>query len=304
MTLELRDIEYFAVVAKHKSIGRAAEALDMSQSALSKSLRRLEQALRAKIVQRTTKGVELTAVGSALLAKINHLRLSMDDIYREADALSKGTAGHLRIGTAPSFEPHLAAACAALANECPNVMLTVVATEHLQFIENLRNGTLDLAVTTSTMEPADDLVEMHLFDEQYVVYASANHRLAKRKQLTLADLVHERWAMRHVTNPSWRRLCQAFGKAGLPPPRIGIDSSNISLRQHMVASTNMVAYASKEIAHNAAKQHAIVQWNLKELAARRRVGVVYRKDGYLLPAGRRFIEILKATAKQIAKGDC
>src|SRR5689334_4923868 len=68
MIMELRDIDYFAVVAHHGHLGRAAEALGLGQPALSMSLRRLEQSAQAKLVKRTAKGVELTAVGAALLS--------------------------------------------------------------------------------------------------------------------------------------------------------------------------------------------------------------------------------------------
>ena len=65
--MELRDIEYFAVLAEHKHFGRAAAALGITQPALSKSLQRLETVLLAtRLVERTAKGVELTAEGIAL----------------------------------------------------------------------------------------------------------------------------------------------------------------------------------------------------------------------------------------------
>ena len=57
--MELRDIEYFAVIAEHGHLGRAADALGLSQPALSKSLRRLEQALQVKLVKRTPDTWEL-----------------------------------------------------------------------------------------------------------------------------------------------------------------------------------------------------------------------------------------------------
>ena len=58
--MELRDIEYFAVIAEHGHLGRASEALGLSQPALSKSLRRLEEAVEARLFNRTPKGMELT----------------------------------------------------------------------------------------------------------------------------------------------------------------------------------------------------------------------------------------------------
>ena len=110
------------VAGQHGSIGRAADALGLSQPALSKSLRRLEQSVHAKVVKRTPKGVELTAVGNALLAQVRRLRLTRDDISREAADLSQGRAGHLRIGTGPESALHLVpTACAALLKEAPKV---------------------------------------------------------------------------------------------------------------------------------------------------------------------------------------
>src|SRR4030088_1827111 len=96
--MELRDIEYFAVIAEHGHLGRAADALGLSQPAISKSLRRLEQALEVKLVKRTPKGVELTAEGSTLLLRVRALRLSLQDVTREIADVRDGSVGHLRIG--------------------------------------------------------------------------------------------------------------------------------------------------------------------------------------------------------------
>src|SRR5262245_43545308 len=127
MKLGLRDMEYFAAVAEHGHVGRAAEALGLSQPALSKSLRRLEHSLRAKLVKRTPKGVDLTSVGAALSERLRGLRLSLEDIAREADDLSQGRAGHLRVGAAESTVINLLpAACAALLRQAPEVTVEVL----------------------------------------------------------------------------------------------------------------------------------------------------------------------------------
>src|SRR5215471_10219627 len=96
--MQLRDIEYFAVVAEHAHLGRAADALGLSQPALSKSLRRLEEALQAKLVRRTPKGVELTPEGSVLFLRVRELRLSLQGVAREVAEVGEGRVGYLRIG--------------------------------------------------------------------------------------------------------------------------------------------------------------------------------------------------------------
>jgi DNA-binding transcriptional LysR family regulator len=105
--MELRDIEYFAVIAEHGHLGRAADALGLSQPALSKSLRRLEQALQVKLVKRTPKGVEWTAEGSVLLLRVRELRLSLQGVAREIADVSQGRVGHLRIGVSAAISEQL-----------------------------------------------------------------------------------------------------------------------------------------------------------------------------------------------------
>ena len=96
--MNFRDIEYFAVLAEHGHVGRAAEALGLSQPALSVSLRRLEQSMNAKLCKRTPKGIELTDVGQVLLSQVRRLRQTREDVMREIADLSQGRSGNLRIG--------------------------------------------------------------------------------------------------------------------------------------------------------------------------------------------------------------
>ena len=66
----------------------------------------------------------------------------------------------------------------------------------------LRRGELDLIVSGIPAAPYDDLIQEYLCNDEYVVYASANHRLAKRKRVTIADLAQERWALSAINDLS------------------------------------------------------------------------------------------------------
>src|SRR3954465_5169013 len=97
--MELRDLRYFSLIAEHQNIGRAAEALDLSATALGKSLRRLEKSVGAKLVQRASKGVALTTVGVALLTRMGPLQGMLNDVRHEATDLARGQAGHINVGS-------------------------------------------------------------------------------------------------------------------------------------------------------------------------------------------------------------
>ena len=302
MKHQLRDIEYFSVVAEHGNLGRAAEALGLSQPALSKSLRRLEKSMEAKLVKRTFKGVELTAVGAALFSHVRRLRFALDDVTREVADLTHGRTGHLRVGTAPSLSICLLpTACATLLKEAPRVTFKVTDLDRETALSALRHGELDFTLHALQPSRREDLAEEYLCEEEFVVCAFTGHRLAKKQQVTLADLAQERWAVNASSAVPVQRLRQSFLDAGLPPPEIAVESNALPLRLELLASSDLLGLAAKSLVREAAARSGLVEIPVKSWTYTHRAGVIYRKDAYLSPAARRFIEILKATAKEIAK---
>ncbi len=300
----LRDVEYFAAIAEHGQLQIAATALGLSQPALSISLRRLEQAMNAKLLKRTPKGVELTSTGAALLARVSNLRLSLDDVMREIADLGEGRAGHLRIGMIESNSNAqvVPRACTALLTEAPRLTLKLATDAHYTLMAALRSGALDVAVTMNrTQAPREaDMIEQRLYDVETAIFASANHRLAKRRQLTFTDLAQERWALSAPDIGGVRLLAEAFASVGLPPPKAVVEASSVMTRFHLVATSDLLTYATRPVSQYAADQLGIVDLRVKGLPAGRYICATYRKDAYLPPAAFRFIEILKATAKNIA----
>lgn len=299
MKMELRDIEYFAVVAEHGHVGRAAEALGLGQPALSKSLRRLEQAAGARLFARTSKGVELTSAGTALLSRVRRLRLALDDVAQEVADIGQGRAGHLRIGALAGFIDYpVTEACRMMMQEAPDVTLSAAVETVDVLLPGLLNGELDLAVIPMTASPHENIIQEHLFDDEFVVIASTNHRLARRKRVTIADLAPERWILSTTNAFAVKKLVRAFEDSGLPPPRVTIRTPSLPLRDILVSSTDLLGYSSTRVARAAAPHARFAEFRVRELEWIRRVGVVYRKDAYLSPVARRFIEILKSTARR------
>jgi DNA-binding transcriptional LysR family regulator len=301
MRLELRDIEYFAVVAEHLHVGRAAEALGLSQPALSRSLRRLEASVQSRVVRRTPKGVELTTVGTALLSRIRRLRLAMEDVIHEAVDLSHGTAGYLRIGVGPSFDD-LPAAYNLLLKEAPRLALKIVMSDNDSMAAAIRDGHLDLFVNYIPALPPGDFAQEHLYDDVTVVCAPAQHPLAKLKRVSMDDIARERWILAppHIPHVQW--LLRTLHENGRPLPQTVVEVHSMRLRLQTLATSNLLGFMSRRILQQAAGRMRLKELPLKELQLRRPVGVVYRKDGYLPPSARQFIDLLKGVTKTIATG--
>jgi DNA-binding transcriptional LysR family regulator len=293
--MELRDLEYFAVVAEQGSVRRAAEALGLSQPALSKCLRRLEAATETALVRRTPKGVALTAAGERLLGYGQRLRRSKEEIAKEIRDLRQGHGGHLHLGAGPAMaEDLLPAACAALFAQAPRVTLRVAIVTNDLLMPALRNGEFELAVSGIPAWPPEDLAQEPLYDDEFVVIAAADHPLARRGAVTLAQLAGERWALSQTSVLSERALRSAFAQRGLPPPRVAIEANVASLRFCLVSSSGFLGFTSRRSLARERKRHRLAEIAVRDMTWRRRVGVSYRRDGYLSPLARRFIAILKA----------
>ena len=299
--MELRDLEYFAVIAEHAHLGRAADALGLSQPALSKSLRRLEKSARAKLVARTPRGVALTAEGEALLSHARRLRLSLDDVAREIADVHRGSVGRIRIGLAPNLaEEYLAIAYSRLLPHADRLVLSIMPSGTSSMLAALRNGELDFVLGTLPGSACDDLEQVFIADDPWVPYASASHALAQRKQLTIQDLAGERWALTAPWSPAWQWLHRAFQDRGLPPPKIAIEANAGDLKILTIGRSNLLGFASDYFIARAPRSLKFRRLLVKDLTWHRQIGVCYRKGAYLPPAARRLIEELKATAKTVS----
>jgi DNA-binding transcriptional LysR family regulator len=168
-------------------------------------------------------------------------------------------------------------------------------------IPALRKGELDLIVNWLPESPWEGCdTEQLSADHDIVVYASASHPLARKRSVTIADLAQHRWVLSPVNILPWHWLCRAFQERGQPPPRVAFETRSIRLRLQIVAASSHLGFLAKRVIRQAAPHFRLKELPVKGVTWRRPIGVIYRKDAYLSPAARRFIEILKATAKEIA----
>lgn len=299
--MEFRDLDYFVVLARHRHVGRAAEALGLSQPALSLSLRRLESSFQTKLVTRTPKGVELTAVGSALLSRAGRLRMARDEIEREIADLTQGRAGTLRIGVGPGTAEDLVAdASSSLLRTAPEVSLHVTADTFNRLVPALRNGELDMVVASAEAMSHADFTTEPLYEDEFVAYVSHRHGLAKRKRLALADLANYRWAVPAKNAHVMQKLREPFEKLGLPLPQCAVESNSTAVRLRMVARGDLIGFSSRYFLRQVDPRFQLVELAVKEIRFLRRLGISYRKDAYLAPAARRLMAILESAAQQVA----
>jgi len=234
-----------------------------------------------------------------LLLRVRELRLSLQSVAREIADMSQGRAGHLRVGVAPFVsEELLSNAFAALFKDAPRTKLLVTASAGDLMFPALHNGELDVIV--AYFRPNEGLVGEQLYNDEYVICASTKHRLAGRKDIAMADLAQERWALSEPTLLSQRWLLDKFREAGFPPPNVAFQSRSMSLKQWTIACSDLLTFTSRSVFRQFSPDSAVTTLPIKELRWHLPVSVIYRGQTSLPPAARRFVEIIKVTAKALS----
>ncbi|PLU62156.1 LysR family transcriptional regulator, partial [Sinorhizobium medicae] len=124
--MELRDLQYFEVIATTGHIGRAAEKLGRTQPALSKSVRRIESEIGTKLLVKSGRGVALTTAGRVMLERARSLRMSVEQNLREMADIAKGAVGNVRVGSgATTAEYLLPLVCSRILREAPGIKFEI-----------------------------------------------------------------------------------------------------------------------------------------------------------------------------------
>jgi DNA-binding transcriptional LysR family regulator len=214
--MELRQLQHFIAVAEELNFTRAADRVHIVQSALSSSIRGLEDELRARLFVRSTRQVRLTPAGRAFLEKAREA-LRVIDVGRETVADIAGLRrGCLSIGTVHSLPafldlPSLISRYHAIA---PGIEVRLRQGDAAGLMERLRSGRLDLAFLP-LLEAPDDIVTGIIACEDLVVATPPNHPLAGRCGVELRELVPYSFVDFEIGWGTRPLIDRAFGQADL-----------------------------------------------------------------------------------------
>ena len=218
MDADLRLLRYFVAVADELHFTRAAARLHIAQQPLSAAIRRLEADLGVELFRRTTRRVELTDAGRALIEPARIALRAADDALAAARAAGRGVAGDLQLGLSSGARYGLEPLFAALAERHPALNLHTRHDSAAPLIDAVRHGRLDLAVTFGAQIP-DDLDHLRLKDEPVVLAVAATHPLADRPDVALAELRDETFALDVPgDNPDYdHAVIEACRRSGFEP---------------------------------------------------------------------------------------
>jgi len=186
--ISLKQMRAFVAVAHAGSFTRAAEQLFITQSALSSLIRNLEGELALRLVDRTTRRVELTDEGEELLRALERLLGDLDRIKSDLRDVNALRRGRVRIGTTPLLaSTFIASAVQAFSRQYPGITVKVVDDTATQLLHGLHEGDIDLLV--ATLEGTNvALNSTVLLSDAMVLVCRGDHRLAQQTQVCWADM--------------------------------------------------------------------------------------------------------------------
>jgi len=194
--LDLRLVRYFTVVADHRHFGRAATALRIAQPSLSRQIRRLEQQLGARLLDRTPQGSRLTEAGEVFLPRAKALLRSAT----QAAAHTRAAAQPSRITVGYTTNLIVTPAVRELRHQHPDADVRTVHLAWNEPREALLDHRVDAAVTRLPF-PTDRLHVTVLYDEPRALLVPLDHRLAGKESVTLDDIADE--PLPRVLDPAW-----------------------------------------------------------------------------------------------------
>jgi DNA-binding transcriptional LysR family regulator len=295
---DLDDLRVFTAVARSGSFTAAAEALNYTQSGVSRRIAQLERSAGAALFVRMARGVRLTGAGRMLLRHATQILDHADVVAGEFDAIRAGTGGRLSVGAFATANAALAPVTLhTLSRERPELKMTVREDWSPNLLTAVRTGVLDIAVVSDYLSGtiSDDGVRLvHLLDDPLFVALPLGHTLAGHDEVHLADLADEIWVDVRAQQDSGM-LAAAAARAGFQP-RQDITVASWTGKQSYVAA-GLGVMLVPWLLMSALRSDLAVRPVADELGPRR---VFAALPTVVTPAAARCLELLHETVVNLA----
>jgi DNA-binding transcriptional LysR family regulator len=300
--IKLQHLKVVMAVAQWGSMAKAAKHLAISQPVVSKVIADLEDVLGARLFDRSSQGVEPTLYGRALLKRsiaiFDDLKTSVDEIKFMADP----TSGELRIG---STEPLLAGPGAAvmerLWRQYPRIDFRVVEADSATLLSrDLPERRIDLAmVPLVSASVGEELEATILFHDHLRLVVGTKSRWARRRKVTLAELVDEPWCV--APSAVGSLMADAFLASGLKMPRIAVTTTTAHLLFQLLESGRFVGHFGDRLLHFYASRFALKKLPVELPIQPFAVAIVTLKNRTISPVAQLFIECAREVAHPLVK---
>ncbi len=288
MKLTLRQIEIFLNVVEIGHLSNVAKSMGLSQSAISMSIKELENIIRRPLFDRLNKKLILNELGRNFHEAVEPLFRKFEDIeYEFQNTEDKGT---VRVGASTTIVDYLIPpiACKYM-GEYPNVKVQLKEGNTLQIAQMVRCGELDMGFIEGELEDSDIIKEVIGDDELIVV--TANKNIAS-KSWYIDQLANEKWVLREEGSGT-RAVFLEYIKDKVSNLNIFMELGHTESIKSLLKSGNSITCISAIAVRVEIDEKTLYRINLKNFDCRRHFYAIYHKDKYHSDLFNKFLKFSK-----------
>jgi DNA-binding transcriptional LysR family regulator len=296
MRITLRQIEAFLAAAETLSFSRAAQQLHVTQSAFSQLIRELESVLEVRLFDRTTRKVDLSEPGRALLVKMRTGVTAIEEACRDAQAISRLERGNVSLGTLPSLASgSVTQALGDLRRLHPGITVSLQEAQNPDLLQMLLKSEVEFLVCAVAPAAPELLFEPLMMDE-VVVVVRADHPLAGKSG--------QRWRL--LARESLILMTQHSSTRGLIAQALRTNGVDAPPAYEVASVTTALSMVRAGLGATVMPQMALAEMNMDALAicrfvaprAARELAICRRRDRVLSPAARIVVELVRERLEQ------
>lgn len=282
-------------IAHGGSAVSAARQLGISQAAVHRAARELEETVGVALYRRRVHSVAANPAGMTLARKLS---VALHEIGQAAGDLASArglASGQVTVGVLPLLPQRLLArAIGRLRAIYPDVAVTIREGQHSQLVDALQFGALDIIVGALRVPRLQGaLTESALFDDPYVVVVRRGHALAGREKIGGAELAAYDWVVPQQDMP--RRAAVEAMLATLPRrPRVAVETSSLAMMMSMLEESDCISLLSRSHILYGSYRDDVVALDIATPDQDRAVGLTTRSDWLATPVQQAFIEQVRA----------
>lgn len=304
INLKARHLRLLVTIDTYRNLSQVAEVTHVTVPAVSKSLAELERGLGLTLFSRTAQGLVPTPYGECLVRHARSMLTILSQARDELKALSSGTEGKVHIGMLPaSASVLLTRALSLLKERSPGTNVTVIEGTTGSLLPELWQGHLDLVV--GRLPPPDTLgsfEERELLEEPVTLVTGRHHPLARRKNLTWADLNPYPWILPPVGSILRDPLERALEAHDVPLTNNYIETLSVHVVRAHLQVSDCIAVMADTAANDATQPQPLHTLPLSLPRLLRPAGVLWNRVRGLTPSARLMISCLEDTAQSLAEG--
>lgn len=280
---------------EYGSVLHASRSLHISQPTASKLLQELENAIGVKLFIRNRRGVTPTELGRNFVDQSRLILAQIDHVSQTIEALGKGHAGRITIGTMLTGSSYLVpAAIAGLWSSRPTIQIKIVEGISGELIPRLISGELDFLIGRLSDISANSIISQEpLFSENARIVAGRAHPLMQQPKIKLKLLAQESWILPPAETALRKQFDNIFIKENIDPPHPSIETTSFFNILWLLKRTNLLGILPQFLVSDMAYSNDIMPLPAFEPLILEQIGISKIAGTNLSPASAALINSLR-----------